>query len=68
MVQAHKLPLFTNTIIFIMAKIKLTEQQLAKLAREQKIKKDKANKKYIPPAQRNQSGGATGPAGSKPKV
>jgi len=51
-----------------MAKIKLTEQQLAKLAREQKIKKDKANKKYIPPSQRNQSGGATGPADSKPKV
>lgn len=51
-----------------MAKIKLTEQQLAKLAREQKIRRDKANKKYIPPAQRNQSGGAAGPAGSKPKI
>lgn len=48
--------------------IKLTEEQLAKLAREEKIRQDKANKKYIPPAQRNQSNGATGPAGSKPKA
>lgn len=48
--------------------IKLTKEQLEKLAREQKIKEDKSKKKYIPPAQRNQSGGAAGPAGSKPKL
>lgn len=47
--------------------INLTEQELEKLAREKRIKNKKANKKYIPPEQRNQSGGTTGPAGSKPK-
>lgn len=51
-----------------MAKIKLTEQELAKLARKQRIKAKKANKKYIPPAQRNQSKGTSGPAGTKPKL
>lgn len=49
-------------------KIKLTEQELEKLAREQRLKTKKEKKKYTPPSQRNQSAGATGPAGSKPKI
>ena len=48
-----------------MSRIK-SEQEKAK--REQRLKDKKAKKRYVPKDQRNQSGGAAGPAGSKPRA
>ena len=48
--------------------MKLTPEQKAKLERERRLKLKKEKKRYVSKDQRNQSGGATGPAGSKPKA
>jgi len=48
--------------------MKLTPEQLAKIERERRLKDKKAKKRYVPKDQRNQSGGAAGPAGSKPRA
>lgn len=36
--------------------------------RKKRIEEKKKHKKYIPPTQRNQSKGTSGPAGTKPKL
>ncbi len=47
--------------------LNLTPEQLAKIAREQRLEANKKNKRYIPKDQRDQSTGVVAPAGSKPK-